>query len=233
MRELAPFREAAAEYDAPARETTEERGPAEENASADDERRPHRRGRRRGRGRERNRERRDEAPPREDAVVESEEEGSLEFRDEEGEDIRLEPPLEPASERDAESEGETRKTRGRRRRPRRGGSSRDRGAGRTGEAKPETHDEPTADESLDLRDAMEEEPDSDVEEGEEGEVRPGLRNIPTWDEAVGVMVSANLESRAKRPGNGESRGRGGRGGHGGRGSGGKRGGPRPSSGRRS
>jgi hypothetical protein len=72
-------------------------------------------------------------------------------------------------------------------------------------------------------------------DSDEEAARPGLRNIPTWDEAVGVMVSANLESRAKRPDNGESRGRGGRGGHGGRGgrsSGGNRG-PRPSSGRRS
>jgi hypothetical protein len=33
--------------------------------------------------------------------------------------------------------------------------------------------------------------------------------IPTWDEAVGVVISANMESRAKNPGNGpRGRGRG-------------------------
>jgi ribonuclease E len=35
------------------------------------------------------------------------------------------------------------------------------------------------------------------------------RKIPTWDEAVGVVISANMESRAKNPGNGpRGRGRG-------------------------
>jgi hypothetical protein len=44
------------------------------------------------------------------------------------------------------------------------------------------------------------------------ESKPGHRAIPTWEEAIGVIVTANLEARAKRPGGGSSRPRnGGRG----------------------
>ena len=205
-REVAPAREVFVERREMVEEAVEEMAPAEERpseASADEERRPGRRRHRRGRGRDRDRERerRGESSPREEAAMASEEEGSLEFRDEADDDIELEPPFEPAADRDSRSEEEASDRRGRRRRPRRGASSsRDRGPRRTSEAKEEAADEPTADESLDLRDAMEEESDS-----EEGAARPGLRNIPTWDEAVGVLVAANLESRAKRPGNGETR----------------------------
>jgi hypothetical protein len=39
--------------------------------------------------------------------------------------------------------------------------------------------------------------------------RPSHRNITTWQDAVGVIVAANIESRAKSPQNG-SPGRGGR-----------------------
>ncbi len=34
------------------------------------------------------------------------------------------------------------------------------------------------------------------------------RAIPTWEEAIGVIVAANLQSRAKRPSGGSARGRG-------------------------
>jgi hypothetical protein len=70
-------------------------------------------------------------------------------------------------------------------------------------------------------DEHEEMVDEDQAEGEgegEGEGRSdqvGFRNIPSWPEAVGMIVAKNMESRAKNPGNqrsgGGPRGRGGRG----------------------
>ena len=62
-----------------------------------------------------------------------------------------------------------------------------------------------------------------LEEGEEGERSPrlGFRGIPTWEEAVGLIVNKNLENRAKRP-NGGQHGRGHRGPRDGRGGRGKR-----------
>jgi hypothetical protein len=46
---------------------------------------------------------------------------------------------------------------------------------------------------------VEAEYDDDGEEGPEGE-RPAHRKIPTWDEAVGIVISVNLEARAKSSG---------------------------------
>ncbi len=55
----------------------------------------------------------------------------------------------------------------------------------------------------------------DGEHDEEGGDSPriGFRNIPTWQDAIGVMIAKNMESRARNPGG--SRGPGGRGGRGG------------------
>ena len=68
-----------------------------------------------------------------------------------------------------------------------------------------------------------------LEEGEEGDdqqsPRLGFRGIPTWEEAVGLIVNKNIETRAKRPNGGGQHGRGHRGprdNRGGRGGGGKR-----------
>ncbi|NLF06766.1 MAG: hypothetical protein GX594_02145 [Pirellulaceae bacterium] len=41
-----------------------------------------------------------------------------------------------------------------------------------------------------------------------GSVRAGFRGIPTWDEAVGLLIEKNLENRSKRPDGGSQRGRG-------------------------
>ena len=71
------------------------------------------------------------------------------------------------------------------------------------------------DESGDFEDEGE-----DDEDGGESP-RIGFRNIPTWQDAIGVMIAKNMESRARNPGG--SRGPGGRGG-GGRGRGGRGGG---------
>jgi hypothetical protein len=46
------------------------------------------------------------------------------------------------------------------------------------------------------------------------------KKIPTWDEAVGVMIDANMASRASHPDRDRDRGRGGGGGRG-RGRGGR------------
>ena len=107
-----------------------------------------------------------------------------------------------------------------RRRPRRGrsrGRDRDRDQDRArepGAAKAVSREErPVEDEDemeaglLDLPEAM----DEDDEDADSASAKAGFRSIPTWEEAVGILVSANLESRARRPGNGGPPGRGGRG----------------------
>jgi hypothetical protein len=57
--------------------------------------------------------------------------------------------------------------------------------------------------------------DQAEEEGEGRSDQVGFRNIPSWPDAVGMIVARNMESRAKNPGNqrsgGGPRGRGGRG----------------------
>ncbi|MGA2066558.1 MAG: hypothetical protein ABSG86_16395 [Thermoguttaceae bacterium] len=64
-------------------------------------------------------------------------------------------------------------------------------------------------------DEHEELTDEDQAEAEGGADHVGFRNIPTWPEAVGMIIAKNMESRAKNPGNprprGGPRGRGGRG----------------------
>jgi hypothetical protein len=59
------------------------------------------------------------------------------------------------------------------------------------------------------------------EEGDEGRLaRVGFRKIPAWEEVIGMIITKNLESRAKRPNGGAPRGRGGQ--HNQRGNGGGR-----------
>ena len=59
-------------------------------------------------------------------------------------------------------------------------------------------------------------------DGERPTRRQRHRNIPTWSEAIGMIVDSNLEQRAKSPAKQQSsRGRGGRGGRR-RGGGGKK-----------
>jgi len=52
------------------------------------------------------------------------------------------------------------------------------------------------------------EEDADRQRRGERSVRAGFRGIPTWSEAVGLIIEKNLEGRAKRPGGGSQRGRG-------------------------
>jgi hypothetical protein len=89
---------------------------------------------------------------------------------------------------------------------------------------------PSADAGSQDSEAIEDEVLDDVAlelgEGDEGDeerpVRLGFRGIPTWDEAVGLLIDKNIEARAKRPAaGGPQRGRGNRGGRDNRGRGGK------------
>jgi hypothetical protein len=84
--------------------------------------------------------------------------------------------------------------------------------------------------TLDLPEATDEEFD-DGADADVASAKAGFRSIPTWQEAVGLLVSANLDARARRPGNGGPPGRGGRGPRDRHRSGGNRG-SRPRSGKR-
>jgi hypothetical protein len=68
----------------------------------------------------------------------------------------------------------------------------------------------SADEDEESDDA-DEEPDDADEESLTEESSLVHRGIPTWQEAVGVIISANIEARGKRPSGPPSRPRGGRG----------------------
>ncbi len=63
---------------------------------------------------------------------------------------------------------------------------------------------------------FEDDEEHDDEDGGESP-RIGFRNIPTWQDAIGMMIAKNMESRARNPGG--PRGAGGRGGRGGGGRG--------------
>jgi hypothetical protein len=72
------------------------------------------------------------------------------------------------------------------------------------EAATEAGDEP------DFDDVDGNDDDGDEEGGESPRI--GFRNIPTWQDAIGVMIAKNMESRSRNPGG--PRGSGGRGGRG-------------------
>jgi hypothetical protein len=55
----------------------------------------------------------------------------------------------------------------------------------------------------------------DHEHDHEGEYKPNHRGIPSWEEAIGMIVATNMEARSKNPhagpsSRGRGRGRGGR-----------------------
>lgn len=116
-----------------------------------------------------------------------------------------------------ERSGRRRSRRSGRRRKRRpeGTETREETAGEpesdAGEAHPPRDFRPEPSEFAPRDDADDDSADEYVDEGDDDkELRVGHRAIPTWDEAVGLIIAANLESRAKRPSSGQSRGHGGR-----------------------
>jgi hypothetical protein len=78
---------------------------------------------------------------------------------------------------------------------------------------PDEYREPDEDEEVHVgaEAAGDFEADDEIDDGGESP-RIGFRNIPTWHDAIGVMIAKNMESRTRNPGG--SRGPGGRGGRG-------------------
>jgi hypothetical protein len=211
-------------------ESTDEGGQSlegETTSESSEEGRPRRRRRRgRGRGRGRDREDADRSAQAKDAA----------HADDADSDEGLADSLEDdAAEREPAVEGEEsrdrpRRKRGRRRRrtgeTREGAGESDRPAAANGRASAR----PAADDDDD--DDDDDEPLLQADDGEEGDDdesggsprRASHKNIPTWSDAIGVMVETNLQSRKnspQRPTGGRERSRGGRGR--GRGRGGSRG----------
>jgi hypothetical protein len=218
-------------------EVSEEASTAADSAGAEGvpgEPRPRRRRRRRGRGRGR------------EGAASSEASTVNEFSEELGDDERAdcenaesavdESTGEPAEEGRHEDDRSERRPR-RRRRGR--GRSRDqvRDEQQIGEEEDLVEDEDfdfdATDEEATVEAETSDEHDFDDEEEQRGEPeidvdhefdedgvespRIGFRNIPTWKDAIGVMIAKNMESRSRNPGG--SRGPGGRGGRGGGGRG--------------
>ena len=110
-----------------------------------------------------------------------------------------------------------------RRRRRRGSGKKKDAAKRDDEAaESDGSGEPAAAADCDEGDSLPPDADDIDEEGEsrdkkrtdkgDASARAGHRSIPTWEEAIGVVISVNMESRAKRPsGSSSSRSRSGRG----------------------
>jgi hypothetical protein len=107
-------------------------------------------------------------------------------------------------------------------RRRRRGSGRRKGAGRDGEpARSDTAEEvPAAADDSEARQAVggkAAEPKPDDAPAKTGSrkaaksAKTAHRGIPSWGEAVGIVISANMEARAKKPSTSSSRSRGGRG----------------------
>jgi hypothetical protein len=203
-----------------ARQTREEKPPGEleelegeqprvrsgERDLAEDRDRPRRR-RRRGRGRGRQQD--EPSQPRERSA-----EG--EGWEEHSEDVEAEGEA-GSGERDSEDteEGEQHP----RRRRRRGRGGRSSSAERAEDEKAEPAD---LDESFDDDEDEESAHDHDDEgDADDDSPRGSHKSIPTWSEAIGVMVETNMQARnssPQRPGPSRERGRGGRGrGRGGRG----------------
>ncbi len=113
--------------------------------------------------------------------------------------------------------GESENHRSKRRRPRRGRNRRDTetGAAAAGELPDaRTHSSPVKSHEVDAVEAdVLADDDIDLGEGDDAErpARLGFRGIPTWEEAVGLLIDKNLEARAKRPAGGPHHGRGNRG----------------------
>ena len=188
--------------------------PSGEERPQEREERGGRRRRRRGRGRNRGTAENTEQPIAEPGSEETAEGGF-------GEGLELEP-SESAEGETAEHDRGERRPRGRRRG--RGGDRdrrRDEPVAPEGEFAAEAPDEFGEVDEDETIHAGEEasgdfEGDEELDDGGESP-RIGFRNIPTWHDAIGVMIEKNMESRARNPGG--SRGHGGRGGRGGGGRG--------------
>ena len=136
-----------------------------------------------------------------------------------------------AAERES---GDTRSRRGRSRRGRSRGQDTRGGQRDSRPEKPEQQEESDQDSaSTEMAAEPYDDYQCDEDDADATSARVGFRSIPTWEEAVGTIVAANLEARAKRPGNdAPPRSRGGRGSRGGKRGGGGNRGPRQRPGKR-
>ncbi len=174
-------------------EKTEE-ATGEESESTEEKRpRRRRRRRRRGRGGEQRRETETTSDERSDESIS---ELGVVSAEEESADVDQRQPVGEESERE-----ETGERRPRRRRSRRGRNRRE-----TESAPRASGEKAGSDEDLDHAEPHDVGDEFDLgEEGSaEGEqpARMGFRGIPTWDEAVGLLIDKNIEARSKRPAGG-------------------------------
>lgn len=171
---------------------------AGQTAETEEKRSRKRRRRRRPRGRASDR----EQAPESDAMPSTDDSDQATVTSEEG-SVDTEPRDEPAEA------GESDERRSKRRRPRRGRKRRDGEAGHGAASEPsETTEKP--------HDADATETDAFAEDGVESDTgeqtaRVGFRKIPTWEEAVGLLIDKNLEARSRQPAGGERQNRGNRG----------------------
>jgi hypothetical protein len=223
----------------PRRGGSEESRRREEGEGREGGRRRRRRGRGRGRGRRDEREPHPsghQAPPRRADRGEFDEPddfagsgADLEFELEESSDLELPQDLQdesPAADEKLppprrDQQGERREGRSRRGRHDRGSR------GRQPSGERSDYGPPPLDDELPLGDVSRDQPELDEGEPHQDDAASGApthKKIPTWEEAVGILIDANMTARANNPDRDRDRGRGGGGGRGrgGRGRGGRR-----------
>ncbi len=197
---------------------------ADEREGSDEGQRPRRRRRRGGRGRDREGAARPPRPEQSSRLAPNRE---VEAED----DLWADSPDEGVSEGEADAPADESSERPRRRRSRRGRGGRGQAASETREAVEErpaarngrrTKRPPVEDDEDDSADlAIPIEGDADGDEDDEGSpARAVHKSIPSWSDAISVMVDTNMVARKNSPqrpsgqrgGRGRGRGRGGRGG---------------------
>ena len=107
---------------------------------------------------------------------------------------------------------------GRTKRRRRRGSGRKKAAAKKETISTEAGERTSVDEAAELTDQPADAPpgdeversDRDIEDEPAKGAKMSHRGIPTWAEAIDIIISTNMEDRAKRPGGGSGRSRGGR-----------------------
>ena len=169
--------------------------PTEQTTETEEERSRKRRRRRRPRGRTSDQ----RQSPEPDAPPSTDDSDRTSLVSEE-ESVDAEPTDEQAKASDSDQRGS------KRRRPRRGKKRRDVQAGDDTAGK--LSDAPTK--RLDAAAAEADAAADDSFESDKGEqsARVGFRKIPTWEEAVGLLIDKNLETRAKQPATGSRQDRG-------------------------
>lgn len=127
-------------------------------------------------------------------------------------DIDESPPAESEAIEEAQAEAESSEAPPRPKRRRRRRSSRKKKTAPEGETKSDAAvDSRASEQGSQTEDALaedEEDEDSDAEQSSDDS--PSHRAIPSWQDAVGMIVSANIEARSRRPAGSSSRSRGGR-----------------------